>query len=546
MSSFATAAATMTGALRSGQIGTPVAARVVVCQFADGAALERLAAWGLEAAASWLNGRLRDLTAFGGPDCAQISALARFQQGQSALVSVGNCAGGAPVQALTVWGNRGVLSWEADDGVAVDAADGEMGGGGSMLTELRAALGAQPSPGAEPDPVAVPAPVTQGAGPPPWGVLLVSGDHTHQPGYAAALAADGRCRLIGLTDEADIPDRRRRLNLRLAQRLGIPVFDDLVAALQRPDVQIVSVCAEPARRGPIIVRAAEAGKHLYLDKPLAGSIGHARQVTAAVRSARVVSHMWNLVRMPPVKQMPGLLQSGRLGALSAIHFDLCFAKGHAGTARLGTARIESAAPDRYELPDSKRELTNVGVYPLTALLWLTGRRVRHVCASTGNYFFGANQANDMEDFGQVMLMLDDGTTATITAGRTGWYSHPSSGLHRTVLVGGQAAAVVDAHGPRVAAWADGLSWRAPPAAPDDPLAMWGAGPDRRYDAAPKEAWHTPPGTDVAAEDVRHFLDCIEHGRASDVSAELASNATEVLLAAYRSAATGEVTSLPLD
>src|SRR5690606_11768788 len=105
--------------------------------------------------------------------------------------------------------------------------------------------------------------------PPPYGVLLVAGDQTHQPGYAEALAADGRCRLIGLADDANIPARRRSLNEQLAARLGVPMFDDLATALRRDDVHIVSVCAEPYRRGSIAVQAAEAGKHLYLDKPLA-------------------------------------------------------------------------------------------------------------------------------------------------------------------------------------------------------------------------------------------------------------------------------------
>src|SRR5690606_33833401 len=47
---------------------------------------------------------------------------------------------------------------------------------------------------------------------PPLGVLLVAGDFTHQPNYAEAFRADPRCRLIGLADEADVPDRRRSLN----------------------------------------------------------------------------------------------------------------------------------------------------------------------------------------------------------------------------------------------------------------------------------------------------------------------------------------------
>ena len=78
---------------------------------------------------------------------------------------------------------------------------------------------------------------------PPYGVLLVAGDHTHQPNYAEALAADARCRLVGLTDEADVTPRRRELNERLATRLGIPVLPDLRQALARDD----DLCAGDGR-----------------------------------------------------------------------------------------------------------------------------------------------------------------------------------------------------------------------------------------------------------------------------------------------------------
>src|SRR5207248_1092019 len=101
-----------------------------------------------------------------------------------------------------------------------------------------------------------------------YGVLLVTGSHTHQENYAAAFAADGRCRIVAVTDEKDIDHRRRRLNERLARELGVPYETDLDATLQRKDVHIVSICAEPERRGRIALRCAAAGKHLYLDKSL--------------------------------------------------------------------------------------------------------------------------------------------------------------------------------------------------------------------------------------------------------------------------------------
>jgi predicted dehydrogenase len=568
MPPFQIASQTVSQALRTGQIGTPVAARVVAHMVADHGLVNRLLALALEATSQWLESHPAHLTAFGGADAGAVSTLVSFERGQTALVSVGSCGVGRPLLEVVLWGNRGMLSWEGDCGLANSAdrapqlplsdnardllalVDASLETGHSVATGMDPARGGRGHPTESPrgssagrhrqETFSEP-PLRRQQ--PPYGVLLITGDHTHQPNYAPALAADPRCKLIGLSDEADITPRRRRLNEQMARRLGIPLLGDLKAALVRNDVHVVSICAEPERRGPIIVQAAEAGKHLYLDKPLAGTVAEADQILSAVSRAGVVSHMWSMVRMDIASHMRQAIQSGSLGKLTAIHYDLCFAKGHAGSARLGQRRRESAAPNRYETVDSKRELTNVGVYPLVQLLWLLKKKVRRVSATTGNYFFQEHQANDMEDFGQMLLELEDGVVATISAGRTGWRSHPSSGLHRVCLMGTEHSMALDAHRPRLVTWADVEAWAAPPPDPEDPMGMWATPKRPEFTPRPKYEW-TLPATDDPARDASYFFDCIEHGRQSDVSADLAADATEVLLAAYQSAASGDVVHLP--
>lgn len=544
MGEFDAVTRTVQQAVETGQAGTPVAARLVVHAAADHGLLERLAARGLEAAARWLRGWPRQVSALGGARQGQISLLAACEGGQTALVSVSACSAGPPLWEAVVWGNRGVVSWEEGDGWL----DAESKTPEPPLTEdaqrllslIRNALaaadaGRPPPAGASPtrapwSNVPPPRPLK-----PPYGVLLVAGDYTHQAGYAEALAADPRCKLIGLTDEAAISPRRRELNERLARRLNIPLLPDLAAALGRDDVHLVSICAEPMRRGPIIVQAARAGKHLYLDKPLAGSLRDAHAIAAAVEQAGVVAHMFSLVPLEPTQRMGRVVRGGELGDLTALHFDLCFAKGQAGTADLSQPRRETAEPREYELPDAKRELTNVGVYPLAALLWLLQKPVRRVAAVTGNYFFQEHQSHDMEDFGQMLLELEGGAVATITAGRTGWRSHPSSGMNRACLIGTKRAAVFDSHRPRAAVWADVAGWTPPVRDPEDPMGMWAGPKAPEHTAAAKQSWLTPPAPGPTA-DATHFLDCVEAGRASEIPAALAAHTTEILLAAYRSAA----------
>lgn len=376
---------------------------------------------------------------------------------------------------------------------------------------------------------------------PKYGVLLVTGGHTHQENYAVAFAADKRCKLVALTDEPDVDKRRRELNERLARALGVPHIADIAEALKRNDVNVVSICAEPERRGRIAVRCAEAGKHLYLDKSLCPKLSEADALVAAVKKAGVKSHMFSFIAQPWARHAKQLLDSGRLGKLVAIHADACFAKGKTGTAKLGKPRKEEYPPGRHQLIEAKRELDNVGVYPLTLTRWLTGKGFRTVHAVTANYFFAEHQKHDVEDFGLLSATLEDGTLVTVAAGRYGWTTHPAGGVNRITLVGTNGSATIDANRPRLEVSTDEPPWMPPNVNPEDPMSFWQSTQDAVH-VRPKKTWVPLTAT---ASDAAYFLDRLDAGKDSEVSAAEAAVSTEVLLAAYRSATTGEVVTLPL-
>lgn len=371
---------------------------------------------------------------------------------------------------------------------------------------------------------------------PPYGLLLIAGAQTHQENYARAFAADKRCRLIGLTDETDVPPRRRELNRQLAAELGIPLLDDFDAALARKDVQIVCLCPEPERRGRLAVKAARAGKHVYVDKPLTAFVEDARQVVAAVEQAGVRSQMFSLVRTPAAQRAREVLESGRLGELVGLHCELLFAKGVSGTADLSQPRREKPQAERFTFIDSKRELFCVGLYPLVLFQWLTGSRFDAVAGSTSNYFFAEHQRNDVEDFSCLLLGMQNGVEATITVGRSGWSSHPGFGVHQIHLVGTEDAVTIDAFRPRLEIYSDAPPWRQPAEPhPEDPMGFWSS-TQRAGGVEPKTDWW--PVHAAMQSDASYFLDCIEEGRESDVPATVGAHAVEVIHAGYESAATG--------
>ena len=369
-----------------------------------------------------------------------------------------------------------------------------------------------------------------------FGLLLIAGNQTHQENYARAFATDSRCRLIGLTDESNIPARRRELNHALADELGIPYFADFEAAIRRDDVQLVSICAEPERRLDLTIACARAGKHLYLDKDPAPTVEAARQIGAVVREAGVLSQAFSMVRTPAAQRAKAIVEFGELGELIGLHCDITFAKGLSGTADLSRPRIEQSRPTRFSFIESKREFLCVGYYAVVLMQWLTGRRFQTVDATTSNYFFAEHQRNDVEDFATVLLSLDGGIEAAIVAGRCGWSSSRAFGQHDIRLIGTRGSVSIDANQPRLEVFSDSAAWQPPSHAhPDDPMGFWSS-TQKAGGVTAKSDWFAVGS--AVRNDFAYFLDCLESGRESDVPIGTAIHAVEVVHAVYESAATG--------
>ncbi|MDG4755854.1 Gfo/Idh/MocA family oxidoreductase [Micromonospora sp. WMMD718] len=83
----------------------------------------------------------------------------------------------------------------------------------------------------------------------------------------------------------------------LAARHGVPAFDDVDALLGAVDA--IAVALPPDVQAEIAVRAAAAGKHLLLDKPLALSLAEADRVVTAAQASGVASVVFFTQRFHP-------------------------------------------------------------------------------------------------------------------------------------------------------------------------------------------------------------------------------------------------------
>jgi len=99
--------------------------------------------------------------------------------------------------------------------------------------------------------------------------------------HAAALAAHPTAELVGIWGR-DVAKAKA-----MGAQFDVPGFADVEELLS--EVDAVAIALPPHVQAPLAVRAAAAGKHLLLEKPIALDVAAADRVVAAVREAGVAS-----------------------------------------------------------------------------------------------------------------------------------------------------------------------------------------------------------------------------------------------------------------
>jgi predicted dehydrogenase len=112
------------------------------------------------------------------------------------------------------------------------------------------------------------------------------------------------------------PDRPKAEALLHGTAASARVYDDYRELLRQDDVEAVIIASPNAMHGEQAVAAAEASKHVYLEKPMAIALDDCRQVAKAVAKAGVKCAMGYHRRLNPLAQYARRLQEqGQLGEI---------------------------------------------------------------------------------------------------------------------------------------------------------------------------------------------------------------------------------------
>lgn len=107
---------------------------------------------------------------------------------------------------------------------------------------------------------------------------------------------------------------------RVAESLGIPnAYEDYHEILNNPEIDAVLICSSTDTHADIAVEAAEAGKHIFCEKPVDLTVAKIKKVIAAVEKAGVKLQIgFNRRYDHNFAEIKHLANDGKLGKLQTI------------------------------------------------------------------------------------------------------------------------------------------------------------------------------------------------------------------------------------
>jgi UDP-N-acetyl-2-amino-2-deoxyglucuronate dehydrogenase len=322
--------------------------------------------------------------------------------------------------------------------------------------------------------------------------------------HAEAIATLPGAALVAVTDVA--PGAAAAF----AAARGCAAEPDLDALLARPDVDVVSVCVPSGLHAEVGIRAAQAGKHLVVEKPIDVTLDAADRLIEAARAAGV-----GLTVISQHRFDPGLIEAKRLldeGALGRLVL------GEASTKWYRTQAYYDSAAWRGTSAMDGGSLMNQGIHYVDLLRWCMGpvTEVTALCATQTHQI-------EVEDTSLAALRFSSGAVGTIVTSTSVFPGF----AQRLEITGTEGTITIE----------DGaIIRRAFVGGAHEPGGPPGGG---------AAAGSNPAAVDVAshAAQLADLLAAIEAGREPAVTGENGRAALEIVCAVYESARTRRAVTL---
>lgn len=302
----------------------------------------------------------------------------------------------------------------------------------------------------------------------------------------------------------------------LAEKCGAAWEGDFRVAVARDDVDAVVVATPSGTHADIAVAAAQAGKHLLVEKPLDITLPRVDSIIEAARDAGVVlASVFPLRFTEGARRAKAALDAGRLGRLTLADVSVKWFRPQ--------SYYDNAWRGRWAT-DGGGALMNQAIHNVDLVQWLAGP-VKSLVGRT------ATLAHNMEteDTVSALLTYESGALGVIQGATSCW-----PGDAARVELHGDKGTIVLEEG-RI------VTWKLQDAAPGEEEEM----------LALEQAGGSGAGDPMAIGFEKHrrqivdMLEAIRDGRDPAIRGEEARRSVEIVRAVYRSAETGASVQLPL-
>jgi predicted dehydrogenase len=232
-------------------------------------------------------------------------------------------------------------------------------------------------------------------------VALVGCAHIHTPGFVKRLQARRDVSVKALWDH-----QRERAEKRAAE-LTATVVDDPDAIWADDAIDGVIICSETNRHEPLVMAAAAAGKHLFVEKPLGLGAADAYRMADAIEQAGVLFQTGYFQRGAPYNLfIREQIQRDAFGQITRLRHSNC----HAGSL------ADRFTPEWLWMTDMEQAgvgaFGDLGTHSLDIMLWLLGD-VERVTATLD---VAVDNYHGTDEFGEGLLKFTNSAIGSLAAG----------------------------------------------------------------------------------------------------------------------------------
>jgi predicted dehydrogenase len=176
-----------------------------------------------------------------------------------------------------------------------------------------------------------------------------------------------QARLAALCDPSE-----KALNLAGQELESAAIFQDYHKALQQSDIDAVVITTPTFLHRDISCLAASAGKHIFLEKPMAVTVDECTAINKAVAKSGIKLQIGFMRRFDEgFRQAKEMVASGEMGRIMTIKST---GRGPGGP-----------GPWMYDLRKSNGIIAEVNSHDIDSILWLSGSSIRRVFAQGHNF-----------------------------------------------------------------------------------------------------------------------------------------------------------------